>query len=258
MTKKYASKRCAVEGCKAWSLPGGDYCASHQMQYENNREKGLADPTPHLLTRNRKLCKMRGCHRQVQPGSDFCPQHAKALAEANAACDMAALGFLALRTTLEAQPETTAERIGRELAMLDEARKLLISQSELSSRNGWRTISAPTFLRLWIASADKANDLLRSQFVVENGTSDDIDGILGNVYKRLEAGPPAAQQQLPLPELIESTPTTVVVEAEPLVLHSETETKEGAEAEKRAETRSATSVLVEAEPVVLPPTGESK
>ena len=197
MPKKHQSKRCAVQGCKAWSLPGGDYCASHQMQYENNREKGLADPTPHLLVRNRKLCKMRGCHRQVQPGSDYCPQHAKALADADAACDLAALSFLALRTTLSGTTETIAERIARELEMLDEARKVLITQSELSSRNGWRSLSPSTFVRLWVATADKANDLLRSQFVVENATSDDIDGMLSNVYKRLEGARPALQQPLP-------------------------------------------------------------
>ena len=213
-------KRCAVDGCKAWAVRGETYCDPHLRQYQDNLRLGVPDPTPHLVGDMRRLCRTRSCKRLAIANSRYCRIHTQQIKDSEEASALIAAQFTELVRQLCTASADCLAALQRELDMLTAARKILVAHAEMSSRAGWKAISSMTFIRLWLASTDKANDLIKSRFVMENASGSDIDGLLAGVYKRIERQELAVQQPLlglapPSASPSDSTPDRAVPLASP-------------------------------------------
>jgi len=196
--KPTPDRKCAVAGCRSWAVRDQPYCASHLRQWENNVRLGLADPSPRLIGRDRRYCQIRSCKRLALPNSPYCAFHAEEGKQETANAEIIASQFKALLDRLGTpSPADGLDVLERELHMLNAARQILIAHAESASRNGWKGISAMTFMRLWLSSATTATDLAKARFVMENADGGGLDRLLSGVYARIEQSPPPAQEPLP-------------------------------------------------------------
>ena len=135
---------CAVEGCRQYAVHGQALCQTH-------------------LRFGQSTCIREGCNRRVLRRYTVCAKH---LNEED--------GVLSLRDLAEdlrSHPQGAAERLDRELVMLDRLRgHLLEAYTSQRKQRSDRAMTVNNFVRGWLRATEVAINVTKAQWVVEGAS----------------------------------------------------------------------------------------
>ena len=166
---------CSVEGCRQYAVHGGTLCPTHSRYGEST-------------------CIREGCNRRVLRGYTVCAKH---LGEEDALSFLGELG-----QDLVSHPEGAAERLDRELVMLDRLRgHLLEAYAAQRKQHMDRGMGIGRFVREWLRATEVAINATKVQWVVE-GASHAGTIELQRVLRELGLAPGRAEARRgePVPE----------------------------------------------------------
>ena len=136
---------CSVDGCDAYAIHGSTLCATH-------------------FRHGHDICSREGCNRPVMRGYGVCADH---LLEEDDA-----LSLKELLEDLRSHPQGAAERLDRELVMLDRLRAHLLEEYNAQRmRQSRRGPGTTKFVSHWLRATEVAINATKAQWVVQGASN---------------------------------------------------------------------------------------
>ena len=147
MARREEKRKCTVKGCRSWAVHGQVYCQTHYLQWRANVAAGKADPEPTLVGASSHRCVARNCRKVAIPGSRYCAEHTRMFQQNAASQAEITAGFEAMLRRVNAEAPDYVSQLAREVELLGDMRKILLSHAAMASRLGWKGLSAAAFVR---------------------------------------------------------------------------------------------------------------